>query len=156
MKNRDLIGSLFWAAVGGAFSVGALKYRLFKGAVPGAGFLPFLAGVILVALALALFISAVRSRGNKAGMASNERFFAHPESWKKVLLALTALLAYWVVLEHLGFLITTYLLLLFLLRVIEPQKWLVAVATALVATTFSYALFNLWLKVQLPKGILGL
>jgi len=156
MKNRDLIGSLFWAAVGGVFSVGALKYRLFKGAVPGAGFLPFLAGVTLIALSLVAFVSAVRSRRAETDTASNERFFPHPESWKKVMLALTALLAYWVVLEYLGFLITTYLLLLFLLRVIEPQKWLLAVATALIATTFSYALFNLWLKVQLPKGILGL
>ena len=93
--------------------------------------------------------------GANADRASNEQFFPHPESWKKVALALTALLAYWLVLEHLGFLITTYLLLLFLLRVIEPQKWLLAVATALIATTFSYALFNLWLKVQMPNGILG-
>jgi len=156
MKNRDLIGSLFWAAVGGVFCVGALKYRLFKGAIPGAGFLPFLAGAVLIGLSLVVFISAVRARRADGGKASYERFFPHPESWKKVSLALAALLAYWIVLEHLGFLITMYLFLLFLLRVIERKKWLLAVGTAFIATTCAYALFNLWLKVQLPKGILGL
>jgi len=155
MKNRDLIGSLFWAAVGSGFCVGALQYRLFKGAIPGAGFLPFLAGVVLIGLSLAVFVSAVRDRRKNAGTAPDERFFPRPESWKKVSLALGALLAYWAVLEFLGFLITTYLFLLFLLRVIEPKKWLLAAGTALIATTFAYALFNLWLKVRLPKGMLG-
>jgi putative tricarboxylic transport membrane protein len=156
MKNRDLIGSLFWAAVGGVFCVGALKYRLFKGVIPGAGFLPFLAGVILIALSLVVFVSAVRARRTSGDKAPDKRFFPHPESWKKVSLALAALLGYWVALEYLGFLITTFLFLLFLLRVIEPQKWLPAVSTAFIATTFTYALFNLWLKVQLPKGLWGI
>jgi putative tricarboxylic transport membrane protein len=154
MKNLDLIGSLFWTMVGGAFCVGALKYRLFKGGIPGAGFLPFVAGVILIALSLVALVSAIRK--SNGGKASSGQFFPHPDSWKKVSVALGALLAYWIALEHLGFLITTFLFLLFLLRVIDPIKWLWALSTAVLATAFSYALFDLWLRVQLPKGILGI
>jgi putative tricarboxylic transport membrane protein len=156
MKNLDLIGSLFWTVVGGAFSVGALKYRFFKGGIPGAGFLPFLAGVMLMALSLVVLISAIRVRRSNGGKASGDQFFPHPDSLKKVSVALGALLAYWIALEHLGFVITTFLFLVCLLRFIEPQKWVVTLSTALLATAFSYALFNLWLKVQLPKGILGI
>lgn len=156
MKNLDLIGSLFWTVVGGFFCVGALEYRLFKGGIPGAGFLPFMAGIILIALSLVVLISALRVRRSDVRKESGDTFFPHPNSWKKVSVALGALLAYWIVLEHLGFLIATFFFLVFLLRFIEPQKWPLTLSTAFLATTFCYALFNLWLKVQLPKGIWGM
>jgi hypothetical protein len=37
----------------------------------------------------------------------------------------------------------------------EPQRWLVAIGGSAIASISSYAVFELWLKTQLPKGFLG-
>jgi len=66
-----------------------------------------------------------------------------------------ALFWYAIFLEILGFLMVTFLLLIFLFRGIEPQRWLVSVGGSALASLICYAIFELWLKTQLPKGILG-
>ena len=155
MKQRDVIASLAWLAVGCLFCVPAFRYTLFRGAVPGPGFFPFCAGIILVGLSLVALLKALRA-GRPDDRKADAGFFPRPDSRKKLLFALGALLAYWLTLERLGFLIATFLFLVFLLRSIEPRKWAVALGTAFLATTLSYALFNVWLRVQLPRGLLGL
>jgi hypothetical protein len=42
-----------------------------------------------------------------------------------------------------------------LFRFVEPQKWVVAVGGSALASIASYVVFELWLKTQLPRGILG-
>jgi hypothetical protein len=156
MKRRDMIGSLFWVFVGVIFCAGAFQYRLFRGHVPGAGFLPFLASVSLITLAVIALVSAVRAGQTETGKSPDIRFFPRPDSWKKVTVALGAMLAYWAALQYLGFPSTTFLFLVLLLRCIQPQTWLLTLLTAFFATTGSYLLFDLWLKVRLPRGILGM
>jgi len=43
----------------------------------------------------------------------------------------------------------------FLLRAVEPQRWSVVVAGAVGAALGAFAVFNLWLKTQLPQGPWG-
>ena len=64
--------------------------------------------------------------------------------------------AYALVLDILGFLISTFLLLSFLFRFgMEPQKWFWAIGGSVIASLSCYVVFELWLRTQLPKGILG-
>jgi len=70
-------------------------------------------------------------------------------------LVLAVLLAYTAFLEVLGFLLATFLLLLFLFRGIEPQRWVVSIGGSALTSFITYALFELWLKTQLPKGFIG-
>jgi hypothetical protein len=72
------------------------------------------------------------------------------------LLALIALFVYAFALKYLGFLVTTFLFMVFLLKVIDPQRWGTVFITALVTSAAAQLLFKTWLKVQLPRGILGL
>jgi hypothetical protein len=57
--------------------------------------------------------------------------------------------------EWLGFFISTLLLFVFLLGVIEKKKWWFAVGVSVIVTILSYLLFETGLQSQLPKGILG-
>jgi len=50
------------------------------------------------------------------------KFFAKPDSYKKVLLIILALAVFTVLLDELGFIFSALLLLIFLFRAIEPQK----------------------------------
>ncbi len=155
IRNRELISSLFWMGVGCVFCIGAWKYGIFRGKLPGAGFFPFMAGTVLIALSMAIFILSLRLRQRSSEIqAGKESFFARQDSWKNILLALVALFAYWLALSYLGFLLTTILFLVFLLRFINPQSWITTLTVSILTASATYILFNLWLKVRLPAGVL--
>jgi putative tricarboxylic transport membrane protein len=155
MKHRELESSLFWIGVGVIFCAGALKYGLLRHGMPGAGLFPFMAGIVLIGLALVLLVSALRSRREEASRATTEhRFFPEEDSWKRLSLALIVLVAYGVALEHLGFLIVTFVFMVLLLRFVEPERWITALGIAFIATASSYIIFRVWLGVPLPVGIL--
>jgi len=54
------------------------------------------------------------------------------------------------VFTHIGFVLSTALLLIFLFRAIEPEKWKIAIGGAILALCFLSIVFSLWLDVQLP------
>ena len=69
-----------------------------------------------------------------------------------MVLTVVALLVYAVGMSYLGFLISTFIFLAFLLKVIEPQRWSVALFGSLAASGTFYLLFEMGLQSQLPKG----
>ncbi len=154
MKNRDLIGSLFWIGVGFFFCGGALMYGLMEEGVPGPGLLPLIAGTALILLGIGVLVPALRKKGK--AKSPGEKFFPERDSLKKVFLAVVALWVYGMALEYLGFLLVTFLFMFFLLKFIEPQRWSVVLAVSILTAAASYILFQSLLKVQLPKGILGI
>jgi hypothetical protein len=60
------------------------------------------------------------------------------------------------VLERLGFLLATFILMVLLLRAIEAPRWPKVLIVALVTSLLSYGLFAWLLGVPLPGGILGI
>ena len=155
MNMRDAVGSMFWILVGSFFCVGSLTYGLFNEGVPGPGLLSFFAGIILIFLGLIVFVTAfIRKPGYKKHV--QDKFFPEKFSFKKIVFTVLALIVYLTVLEYLGFLLTTFLFMLFLFSFIEPKKWPVAIASSILISSFFYILFQLLLKVRLPRGIWGL
>jgi len=73
----------------------------------------------------------------------------------KAALALTASAAYAFALEPLGFVLTTFLLLLFLLVAIEARRWPSSLMIATATSLGSHLLFKVWLAVPLPAGPWG-
>jgi len=157
VRYRDLIGGLFWTVVGVVFCAGGWEYGIFRGSIPAAGFFPFMASVVLIALSMSVSIAALLPK-NTRGMRfdGGEKFFSRPDSWKKILLALAGLLFFWQCLGYLGFLLTTFFFIIFLLRFIEPQRWVTVLTTSILTTGIAYIVFNILLKVRLPAGILKL
>ena len=76
-------------------------------------------------------------------------------NWTKIALVLLSLLLYAFFLERLGFVLTTFVLVSFLLGCIEGTNWFRSVGVAGAAALASYAIFELWLKIRLPKGLFG-
>ena len=151
MGKYDRISSMVW--LGFAIYIGIESFRLPLGSFrdPGPGFLPLLIGLILAGLSVVCFIQArtAESMERKGSWYSRER-------WKNLVWILLALFSYALVLDILGFLVSTFLLLIFLFRFgMEPQKWFWAIGGSVVASLSCYVVFELWLRTQLPKGILG-
>ena len=142
---RDLVSGLFWLAVAGFAIVQGVGLKLGTLNQPGPGFFPFWGGVVLAVLSLTLIATALRRRAgiDLSGLRS-----------RRVVVVVVALLGYVVLLEPLGFGTVTFLFLFLLLR-LERRGWLVSAASALGGAVGCYALFQLWLKTQLPVGPLG-
>ncbi len=150
LKNNDQRSSLFWLVIGLSIVLYSGKYGLGTFSSPGPGFLPFMSGAAMVLLALIVFVQQF-SRGRVDTL---KDLWAHTR-WPTVLLVMTSLVFYAVLLRTLGFLLDTFVLTAFLLRVMEPLSWRKVLAGASGATLGSYAIFELWLEAQLPAGVLG-
>jgi hypothetical protein len=125
------------------------KYGLGTPSSPGAGFLPFLTGVVMMLLALVVFFQQMsKPRNTLKSLWANRR-------WPAVPIVMASLVVYAVLLGTLGFILDTFVLTAFLLRAIEPLRWHKVLAGASGATLGSYAVFHLWLEAQLPVGFLG-
>jgi hypothetical protein len=112
----------------------------------------FWVGAIMIGLSLFIFIRAIRERGK----AEETKILWSQVQWKKNIYVLAALFLYAYAFSLLGFILSTVLLLIFLFKAVEPQRWSVAILGAFLTTLTSYAVFHLWLGTQLPKGFLGI
>ncbi|PYN55894.1 MAG: hypothetical protein DMD94_10070 [Candidatus Rokuibacteriota bacterium] len=144
--RRDLVSALFWLAVAIFAAAQGLALKLGSLKQPGSGFFPFWGGVVLGLLSLVL---VARSLGRQSATGPRVR----PES-SRLLVVAGALLGYVLLLERAGFVAVTFAFLLLLLR-LERRGWAFSAATAGAGAAASWALFQLWLKTQLPVGPLG-
>ena len=76
-----------------------------------------------------------------------------PESSKPLVVA-AALLGYLLLLESVGFVTVTFLLLLLLFR-LEQRGWAFSAVSAGAGVFATHVLFQVWLKTQLPTGPFG-
>ena len=151
-RDRDVKSSLFWALIGILFCIGGFHYGIRRSGIPGPGFLPFVTGIILVALSLILLISRFLDRGGRAG--PKEEPMPGGLALSRILKVLGALCLYVLILEPLGFILTTFLFMIVLLR-LEPRKWMFILLVSIGATAFFFVLFKVLLRVPLPSGLLA-
>jgi putative tricarboxylic transport membrane protein len=145
----DVIGSLVLLCLGAWAIIGGVKLHLGKVSEPQPGFFPFWGGVVLVVLSGILLFQAWSGPG-KAGKGA-EAFGA---IWRPMIM-ITGLIAYVALLSPVGYLISTFVLSMVLLRVLGTKRvWVLALAAFCIAFG-SYVLFDRLLNVTLPAGILA-
>ena len=153
MKNLDVYSSIFWFILCVLICLHSLTVGLGTIRSPGPGFLFFWTAVTTGIFSIAVFVLAViPAKRNRAG--SEENIFGNV-SWRKLCYILLPLMMYGVVLESLGYLLSTFLLMAFLLNSIEVKQWYLIVLVACASSFLSHALFALLLGVRLPKGVFG-
>jgi len=146
VRKADLLGGCIGVTFSLAVCYGALGMPMGTLGDPGPGFLPFWVGVALATISLVLIASALLDGARQARARAGQR--------GRVAGILAGLLLYALALEALGYLVTTFLLLSAFLAVLGHRRWAVVLAFAVLATGGSYALFSLWLRVPLPRGVL--
>ncbi|MFB3886371.1 MAG: tripartite tricarboxylate transporter TctB family protein [Thermodesulfobacteriota bacterium] len=146
MKASDIGSSFFLMALGGFTVWQSTKLSLGAPRMPGPGFFPFCLGLLLIAVALVIHAQGRRSKSGspEAGLRKG-----------RVILALSTVFAYSLILEPLGYLLSTFSLMFILLRMMIRRTWWFGPVVACVITLVSYILFKVWLKVFLPAGILS-
>lgn len=123
---------------------------------PGTGFMPFLSGALLGLFGLILiFSSTSRGLGEKEYLKDKKIQVEKPvkKSWKNVMFVLIILFCYPLLLDTLGFYLTTFLFLFFLFKFQERKRWLMPLIFSISVVILSYLIFELSLNCRFPRGI---
>ncbi len=148
MARSDAWGGLAWLIVGAIAAW--LGHDLGLGTVndPGSGAVVFWAGLLMALLSALTLVSGLRGSG-----APIAELWAGTR-WGRVLAVLAALGLYAAALGTAGFLLATPLLLLVLMRVVDPVRWTIAVPAAVGAPLLIWWVMEKALAIQLPAGLL--
>ena len=150
MDKKRLITSIVLVSLSVFVLVEASKFPFGTLRMPHAGFWPMTLGILLAILSVIHLVMTLKRVTGKGAP-----FWSKPGEWKKVVLVLVPLLVFCFFFERLGFLISTFLLLGFLLRVMKPLQWWRVLVIAGLCSILTYFIFKSLLGVQLPAGLLG-
>jgi len=148
LKKSDRYTSVFWGLFG--LYIAFEGYQLKTGTLrnPKSGFFVFWLGIILLGLSVFLFVrSFAYSKPGEVGKQEDL-------GWFKGIILMSGLLVYALAFKWLGFLLSTFLLLIFLFKALHPQRWRVALTLSVVAIVLSYIIFGVLLELQFPEGVL--
>ncbi len=132
-----LIGSLgIWQA-----------YRLPLGSLknPGAGLFPFWISLILCGLGVLSLMNLIVDRGRVKPVS-----WPMPPAWKRIGFGLLFFTVYALILEPLGYVFSTILLMLLFSKIIFQKSWLQSALLGFLAVLASYSLFVWLLGMRLP------
>lgn len=151
ISHYNRISALFFTGVGVFFSFYGRTVEVGAWSEPGPGFMPFWAGIVLAAMSLSLFLGSFK----RQDWQTLPPFFPRADSWKRVTKAFLAMVAYLLFFKVLGFTLSTFVFIAFLLKTVFPQNWTRTLITASATAILARLLFVNFLETQLPVGFLG-
>ncbi len=152
MNRHDPISSRIWFIAGlGILAWSVLTLRVGTLSKPGPGFFPIFCGVVICILASIVVYQARRNRKEVKG----ERLY-EKSSLVDLISTVGILTGYALLLERLGFLVTTFIVLLFIFKKISKTPLFLGIVESLLATGACYFVFGYLLKTPVPKGWFGI
>lgn len=148
LANAELWGGLFWLAFGAWITWEGWRQGLGELKEPGSGFVVFWCGVIATGLAVSILLNAIVAGGPTLGS-----LWAGTR-WQKVLLVMAILLVFGFFFERIGFIPSGVVLLLVLMRFIDPVPWWQAILISFGGVIGCWYVLTKLLKIQLPAGLL--
>jgi putative tricarboxylic transport membrane protein len=152
MKKAEMVASVILLALSGAAIWEALEMPPSASFGPGAGFLPFWLGVLLAALATIMFVSACRRQPTGKDGAS---VLPGKHALLTVTSVMVGLTGYILLIEVLGYLVDTFLFVVFLMKVSQRERWLLTLEVALATTFGLFIIFQMLLRITLPSNMFG-
>jgi len=151
MAVGDKLLGFLWVFLGVALCWMSYQIGIGEASSPGSGFIPFLTGCLLLFLALIHLIKGFFIPLNPEW----KKGFWEGIQWGKLAWVISALFAYLLLLPVLGYFGVTFLFLIFLAKLLEPQRWRDILLISALSSVISYIIFGYWLKCQFPMGYLS-
>jgi putative tricarboxylic transport membrane protein len=152
-KTYRRIEGLFWIGIG--LLICYLSWRAHLGTFmePGPGFMPFVVGLFISTVSLIMLLTPILSRASgQDAFDIGQVFRGVPKS--RLGFTVAILVCYAVFLGRLGYIVATFLLMWGLLYDREKKNRLKSFLSSLAIVMGSYLLFEVWLRSQLPRGVL--
>jgi hypothetical protein len=122
-------------------------------AAPGPGFFPLTLSIGLALIGAVLVARAALAGGGPDAVAAGTAPAAGARA--RLVIVVGAMFAYAAALPWLGFVLTTFALMVVLFRVVESHRWTTAVIESIASAALSHVVFRTWLGVRLPPGPWG-
>ena len=154
MNNNRLVErfyNAFWILLGIGICVQSIRYGIWNPAGPGSGFIPFLTGLLIGGTGFLLFVG----ERPKASKEEAGKFWGNRIAMKRVLYLVAILCIMALLMLKLGFLITSVLGTILMIRVMEPKKWVTVIFVSTGSCLAIYFLFHSLMRINLPKSFLG-
>jgi hypothetical protein len=147
--RKEIINSGFWLLVSLYLCFESYRLGLSMGNRPGPGFFPFGAAVAIGVIAGFRLLKNSR----RAPAADDSESITTSEA-RLVFYVIAGMISYVFLLGVLGFVICTFLLVAFYLKVVAAGSWRVSASFAAAVALVSHLFFDLLLNAQLPRGLL--
>ena len=141
-KESEVVGSLFWMAVGIFFAVGGVKLNVGTLRNPGPGFLPVIMAIILIFSSLFTL-----ARGLIRPVRPISRF-----PWRRHALMIASVFFYGLLLELVGFLLSTFITMFILFGLLRGKSsWTMVFIYAAITALAGWLIFSVALNIPFPS-----
>ena len=128
---------------------------------PGQGVFPLMVGAVWVILAVWQLIQSLRrtqpsasEQENKRDVQSQRESSRKREEETKVLFMIAVFMIYLVMVKWVGFFTSNFLFVIISSRLMGAKGWKRPITLSAGISLFCYLLFEVWLKLSFPRGIL--
>jgi hypothetical protein len=142
-SQRDFFAGLMFILVGIGFAFGATNYSMGNSARPGPGYFPLLLSVILAILGCVVLFKSLTIEtegGDPIGAIA----------WRPLLIIVASIVVYGVLQPRLGLFISVPILIVMVSFAGDEFSWVGVLASAVVLTVFSWAVFVYGLNLTIP------
>jgi putative tricarboxylic transport membrane protein len=153
MNKINRVFSIICLGVSLWLVIESTRYDYIVKYTPGPGFFPFWLGVVLAFFSFALLIETLRKKDRKD--LNMPRHLPERQALYRVgaIILLTAALS--LLMKYLGFVVSTALFVSGLLFFMERVPAIRSVITGVIMSVCVYLVFEYWMEIGLPAGILG-
>lgn len=153
MNRTDAISGLLLAALGVTAATMAWGFGLGTLSQPGAGFFPFWAAILVTGCAAGILLQAFLGARAAGAAAADTKLPA--ARWLKILVCVAILAAFAIALPWIGFVPSTFLVMLALSRMDRETSWLASFLIALLGAAGFWILFVKLIPVRFPPAPWG-
>ncbi len=140
----------FWAVIGAFICLLAWKTHLGSFREPGPGFVAFLSGLFIAGVGLIMILTETREKLSP-GEPSHLSFSVG--SWLQLTFTMALLSGYAILLDILGYGLTTFLVMWGFFYAFGGRRWAFSLMVSLIIVVVTYLVFEVWLRCQFPRGI---
>lgn len=149
MQRFQHVAAVCFIALSGYVIVASINMEYYTKLGPGPGFFPFWLGLLMAGLSIAWLIQLAR----QSGKSKDDKFLPEKNGIFQILSILLALSAT-AAMDVIGFQLTMFLFMIFLLKILGRTSLWTALIIALVSSVGVFHLFGRYLDVQLPASSL--
>lgn len=147
LLQPELFFTFLLMALGIVIIIVSLRYGFGALRRPGPGLYPFFVSLIIISSSIILLILGLKSK-------SSGPLFT--KSGLKTFLLMVITFCLWIItMPVLGYVIVTFAVAFAFCKIMKLEGWLKPLALSVGTALFIYVLFDVWLYIDLPRGILG-
>lgn len=113
---------------------------------PQAGLFPFISGILILIADITVMFQKSKE---------NEPAFENKSQIRKFLYMVIVFVAWIVAMPILGYVVVSFLVIILIAKIMKLEGWVKPVLLAAGSSILIYVMFDYWLYIDLPRGILG-